>query len=285
MNKNIKKPEAIILSASRMTDMPAWYPRAIIDEYTHRRQKGKSIHTLVLWTKHPEALFREPLHAFLERIKREGVQLFLQLTVTGMGGMICGTQRDGRHWKPEPKAPSPEKCLGILPEIINFLGTPDRILLRIDPLIKIRDAVGKFYSNVPEFEKIAEAASAQGIRYYTFSLVQPGIYRKVDQRFEKEGISLLAFSVQEQKQLRIQFQEMKERLRIHISACCVDGWATSACIDGEKFMKLHPLAPEVSLRNPHSRPQCGCTLSTDLGGWPPKACPTGCIYCYARPQR
>lgn len=285
MNTNIKSPEAIILSASRMTDMPAWYPQAIIDEYNLRKQKGKSIHTLVLWTKHPEALFREPLYAFLEQIKQQEVQLFLQLTVTGMGGKICGTQQDGRPWMPEPRAPSSEECLAILPEVIHFLGTPDRILLRIDPLIKIKDAAGNFYSNVSEFAKIVEATSAQGIRYYTFSLMQPGIYRKVDQRFEKEGISLLAFSIQEQKQLRLQFQALEKRLNIKISACCVEGWPGSACIDGEILMKLHPSAPAVSLREPHSRPLCGCTRSTDLGGWPPKACLTGCIYCYARPQR
>ncbi len=275
----------VILSASRMTDMPAWYPAELIAETRRRINQATKIHTLVLWSKHPAALLREPLFSFLNELKEKGIQLFIQLTITGMGGKICGTDATGHAWKPEPHAPSPESSLNHLPRLISLTEHPDRILLRIDPLLKVKDAKGQLYSNIPHFKEIAQEAARMGIHYFTFSLVQPGIYRKVDRRFEKEGITLLPFLLADQEEIRKQFIELELRLNIHISACCVEGWPSSACIDGEKLMKLHPEAQEVSLRKPHSRPLCGCTVSTDLGGWPPKVCPTGCIYCYARPQR
>lgn len=278
-------PYSIVLSASRMTDLPAWYPRAIIDEVETRRSKGQNIHTLVLWTKHPQSLLQEPLVNYLDKLKKENVQLYVQLTITGMGGLVTGTDAQGQAWKPEPQAPATEISLRLLPDVIDLTGSPHRIRLRIDPLLKIEDAWGKFYSNEPVFEPIVKEAARHGIRNFTFSLVRPGIYRKVDRRFEKEGIHLLDFTEEDQQTLRLKFTHLQSELGVSIEACCVEGWPTSACIDGQLLMRLHPEGGNVSLKKPHSRSLCGCTQSTDIGGWPPKPCPTGCIYCYARPQR
>lgn len=279
------RPDSIVLSASRMTDLPAWYPQTIIEEVETRRSKGQKIHTLVLWTKHPLSLLRKPLVAFLEKLKSDNVQLYIQLTISGMGGRTAGTDQEGKPWKPEPRAPAPENSLKLLPEIIGLTGSPGRIRLRIDPLLKVEDARGKLYSNETEVEIIAQEAARQGIRYFSFSLIRPGIYRKVDRRFEKEGIHLLDFTDEDQQKLRLKFAKLQTALGIRIEACSVEGWPTSACIDGELLMNLQPEGGSVSLKKPHSRPLCGCTYSIDIGGWPPKPCPTGCIYCYARPQR
>ena len=58
-----KEKEQIILSASRMTDMPKFYPEILIEEVNKRMDKN--IHTLVLWTKHPKPLLVNPLFDFL----------------------------------------------------------------------------------------------------------------------------------------------------------------------------------------------------------------------------
>ncbi|MGC8865592.1 MAG: DUF1848 family protein [Bacteroidales bacterium] len=279
------KNPAIVISASRMTDLPAWYPLRLIEEIEIRRNKGQKIHTLVLWTKHPQSLLRKSLADYLEKLKREAVQLYIQLTISGMGGRVVGTDKDGKAWMPEPKAPDTQESLSLLPEIVQLTGSPDRIRLRIDPLLKIKDSLGKFYSNVSEIEYIVRESARQGIHYFSFSLVRPGIYRKVDRRFEKEGIHLLDFTQEDQDALRRKFTLLQSELGIRLEACSVEGWPTSACIDGQLLMQLHPEGGLISLKKPHSRPLCGCTHSIDIGGWPPKPCPTGCIYCYARPQR
>jgi hypothetical protein len=48
----------IIISASRMTDLPAFYPESLIDEVEKRIEKNFKIHSLVLWTKHAASLLK-----------------------------------------------------------------------------------------------------------------------------------------------------------------------------------------------------------------------------------
>ena len=73
----MKEQEQIILSASRMTDMPKFYPEVLIEEVNKRMDKG--IHTLVLWTKHPQSLLVNPLYDYLMDLKSKGIQLYIQL--------------------------------------------------------------------------------------------------------------------------------------------------------------------------------------------------------------
>ena len=57
--------------------------------------------------------------------------------------------------------------------------------------------------------------------------------------------------------------------------------SVSKCIDGELLAKLHDKKYPTSLKQQKKRKLCGCTESIDLGGWPPKKCYTGCLYCYS----
>ena len=65
----------VILSASCMTDMPAFYPKQLIEAVETRRKKGVQIHTLVLWTKHPASLLKEPLNSYLTGLRNDGITL------------------------------------------------------------------------------------------------------------------------------------------------------------------------------------------------------------------
>ena len=94
-----------ILSASCMTDMPAFYPQQLIEAVESRRKKGVKIHTLVLWTKHPASLLKEPLYSFLLGLRNDGIQLYVQLTITGMGQLPMGTDLNGDPILIEPHAP------------------------------------------------------------------------------------------------------------------------------------------------------------------------------------
>lgn len=53
-----KKNNSVILSASRMTDMPKYYPDVLMKEVMTRIEKGMDIHTVVFWTKHPDAILK-----------------------------------------------------------------------------------------------------------------------------------------------------------------------------------------------------------------------------------
>lgn len=273
----------LVISASRMCDLPQWYQQYLIHEIKQRLETGRTLHSLVIWTKHPLALLKSPLYDELSYLKSIGIQLYFQITITGMGNRVCGYDKFQRPWRPEPIAPSKEESVKILPQLISLTEHPLRIRLRIDPILQVKDIKGEFYSNYEECKDTIEKCSALGIRKFSFSFVEPGIYRKVDRRFQQLGITLIKFDEILRNKIRYEFSDLEKKLGVDISGCCIEDWPVSSCINGRMLQQLHPQKLDVSLCQPHSRPLCGCTASIDIGGWPPKTCPTGCDYCYARP--
>jgi hypothetical protein len=68
---------------------------------------------------HPAALLNSPLLDDLVDLKNSGVQLYFQITITGMGNKVCGYDKLQRPWKPEPNAPQRRK-LRILPQLFHW---------------------------------------------------------------------------------------------------------------------------------------------------------------------
>ena len=259
----------IILSASRMTDMPKYYPSILIEEVDKRLDKGIQVHTLVLWTKHPQSLLVNPLNDYLLDLKSKGIQLYVQLTITGMGGTFV-----------EPNAPTLEDSLAVLPQVIDLVGKPERIRLRIDPLVRIKDNNGNIISNYEDFSLIVERCSALGIKTFSFSFLEDGMHKKVNRRFDELGYTILAPTKDEREEFVEDINDIENRFGVKAYSCAVPGLTTSACIDGLYLESLHDnIGANVSHKQPFKRALCGCTDSTDIGGLY-RRCGTGCIYCY-----
>ena len=276
--------EYVILSASRMTDMPKYYPNDLINEVQKRILKGDNIHTLVIWTKHPSSLFKNPLHDFLIDIKSQGIQLYIQLTITGLGGIPVGINNKGESLIIERNAPGYLDSLSLLPNLITLVGSPERIRLRIDPLIRISDAKNQRVSNLKYFPIIIEEAAKHGICIFSFSFLEKNMHKKVDARFKENGITNLPPNESERKKTAEWIVKLESKYNVKIYACSVPGLQVSKCIDGELLQRLHDNHFKTNLRQPFKRKLCGCTESIDIGGWPPKRCYTGCLYCYSNPE-
>lgn len=279
LNKNLP----LVLSASRMTDMPEFYPLDIIKETEKRINKGIEIHTLVLWTKYPLSLFVNPLLDYLKHLKSQQVQLYLQLTISGMGGVKTGISKNGDPLIIEPNSPYYKDSLKALPEVISLVGKPERIRLRIDPLVRLENRSSHSYSNLFLFPEILEAASPLGIKDFVFSFLEPGMHKKADRRFEHLGSAILSLNQPEREKTVLWINKLQIKHNVNIHACCVKGFPISKCIDGELLQMLHDCKSPVNLTQMHRRELCGCTHSIDIGGWPPKKCFSGCDYCYASP--
>ena len=285
-----EKQIATILSASCMTDMPAFYPKQLIEAVETRRKKGVQIHTLVLWTKHPSSLLKEPLNSYLTGLRNDGIQLYVQLTITGMGQLPMGTDVNGKPIVIEPHAPKWEDAVAVLPDVIDLLGNPLRVRLRIDPILRFKDAVGNIQSNLGYMPRIIEATAPLGIKTYSFSFVEDKGntelakgHLKVNRRFEKLGLTLLPPSSEEREKLKAWVNELSDQYGVQIFSCSVPGFPKSSCINGAWLEQLHDSHMPTSHKECPSRALCGCTESIDLGGWPPKKCYTGCLYCYSNP--
>lgn len=273
----------IIVSASRMTDMPAFYPENIIEETELRKRKGFTVHTIVLWTKHIRSLFKDPLFSYLSEQQKLGTQLYIQLTITGIGKEVFVSGVGNRKIYLEPGVPTPSDSVSCIGRLINLVKDPKRIRLRIDPLIRIKDANGMLFSNYDQTAEMIKILQAEKIQHLSYSFLEKDTYRKIDNRFKNAGLEIMPPDVEERKILDSQFRILARDSGISISSCSVSGLPESACIDGRLLQQLHDRRWPLDLSQPRSRKLCGCTKSTDIGGWPPKICHSGCLYCYAHP--
>ena len=278
---DINKTSKVVLSASRMTDMPKFYPKQIIEEVNKKLQQSKNIHTLVLWTKHPKSLLTEPLFNFLIQLKENGIQLFIHITITGLGGLTVGVKSNEKPLVLEPKAPPLQESLSVLPDVIKLVGHPERIRLRVDPIVRIADSKGNIFSSTKFLPRIIKVASQCNIKHFSFSFLENNMHRKVDRRFKQIGCNIIPPTEEEREKFRDWSCQLEHKYNVNIYSCCVPGFKETKCIDGELLQQLHDKKEPVSLNQPRKRELCGCTLSLEIGGWPPKKCFTGCDYCYA----
>lgn len=274
-----------------MTDMPAFYPQQVIEAVEARCKKGVQIHTLVLWTKHLSSLLKEPLYSYLTGLRNAGIQLYIQLTITGMGSLQMGVDLNGNPIVIEPHAPKWEDSVDELPKVIELVGSPLRIRLRIDPILCFKDAAGVTHSNLEYMPKIIEATAPLGIKTYSFSFVEDKNdkeldkgHLKVNRRFEKLGATILPPTLEERAGIKAWMDELSNQNSIQILSCATPGMEKSSCINGAWLEQLHDSHMPTSHKECPSRALCGCTEFIDIGGWPPKKCFTGCLYCYSNPK-
>jgi hypothetical protein len=254
----------LVISASRRTDLVACYPDYFIEKL--RQYPPGKVHTLVVWTKNPANMIMPgPLKDVLAKYR----QLYVHLTITGLGGSIL-----------EPHIPPWEKVGEMVPGILDIVKDPRRISWRFDPLVRA-EAGEKKISNFDLFPVIAKKVKKYGISTCRTSWVAP--YRKVMRRMDKKGVRLITDSMAERLKQAKKLGEISEKIGIELFYCSMEGFPCSQCIDGRLFKKLHPEETECSLRKAKGqRKMCGCTESLDIG-WYSLKCRNSCLYCYAEP--
>jgi len=257
--------EKKVISASRRIEMPGFFPDQLA-ALLEKRCSPETVHTVVLWSKHPENILR---HSALRKCLQRYRQVVLHLTVTGMGASFL-----------ERNIPPADEVLEKLPALVGFLAGPERLRLRFDPIVHLRLPDGRVFSNLGHFERIASAARSAGVKVMTTSWMEA--YPKVITRLRAFGISPLSLSGLEWKEESDRLAARADNFGIRLIGCCVADWPSGACIDGSALNRLHPDREKASVqRAGGQRPLCGCTESWDIGWY--YRCPGGCLYCYANP--
>lgn len=246
---------------SRRTD-PAWFPEKFC-RVLREKYPPEGVHTIVIWTKHPVVFLQQPYRNLLSGYD----QLYFHLTITGLGGTEI-----------EPNVPNYKDALSIIPDLSALAGSPDRIRVRPDPLIRVRKN-GKVIENLERTLEIVQSACSYGIRNFSTSFCFP--YPKVVQRLARHGFTLLSYSTEMQLEILSRLKKSCGEGVVH--ACCIPGAPVSRCIDGELLSRLHPRGEQcAAVKAKSQRELCGCTSSIDLG-WYAMTCKSGCLYCYANP--
>jgi DNA repair photolyase len=263
-NRHLKK----VISASRRVDLVTFYP-----DYTADRIKeigAENVHTLVIWTKNPNNILSHPR---LKNCLEELDQIYILLTVTGLGGTPL-----------EPFAPDSKEVFDQLPKIIDFIGSPQRLAIRYDPLIDVVYKGKLHLSNIDTslFDKILEKTSPLGIKRIIVSYVT--LYNKVVERLKRNEFEIVDHNIEEITDfIKNKMMPRLKNLNMELSTCVLPHLTTKGCIDGSTLTLLHPKKELCSKAKDQSQRQtCHCTNSYDIGKW--FSCYHNCLYCYGNPK-
>ena len=266
-----------IISASRRTDMSAYYLDNLLDllrqGYAEVRNpfsgeiyrvslRPEEVHTLVLWSKN----FRH----FLEKSACfSRYNLYFLFTINDMPDL-------------EPGIPDLTERIDQLREIALRYGA-ESIAWRFDPVI-FRS--GGPVSEPETFRDIGERIVQFGVTRAIFSFLD--MYGKVRKRNEKLKLNLIDPPVEVKVEYALELAGIAGDLGMSLESCCedignIEGITASSCINGNLLARLAG-EPADTAKDKGQREACKCTVSRDIGSYKDMPCPNGCLYCYANPK-
>ena len=271
-----------IISASRRTDIPAFYSEWFMNriragycvvsnpfnanQISYVSLKPQDAQVIVFWTRNPK-----PLIKYLPELDQKGYKYYFQYTMIGYPKSI------------DPKSPPIDTAIKTFQELSELIGK-ERVIWRYDPIL---------YSNETPLEWHVKQISflIRKLKLYTkrlvISLIDP--YRKTRIRMEKEtgsSFSLApdAFEISAYNQLIRWIGREANNAGLEARTCAEDaclerlGIKRGKCIDDGLIRRIWGI--DVSKRkDPSQRKRCGCVVSKDIGV--NNTCLFGCRYCYA----
>lgn len=263
----------MIISASRRTDIPAFYSDWFINrlnagyllvknpmnpvQVTRVNLSPDFVDCVVFWTKNPE-----PLISRLKEISP--YNYYFHFTLNPYDSSI------------EKNLPSKSKLVSSFIKLSDIIG-PERIIWRYDPVFYTHEFDLGYHAG--SFENFAKKLSGYTHRCM-FSFLTP--YAKC-----RKNMAMLEYSVpieEEQRRLVGLLAEISRNSGIELRSCAMPsdfsslGVSHGSCIDSELIEKITGRAVSRA-KDPGQRRDCLCASSIDIGTY--NTCIHGCIYCYA----
>jgi hypothetical protein len=266
----------MIISASRRTDIPAYYSDWFLDrikkgcvdvpnpfnpkQVSHVSLMAEDVTAIAFWTRDPA-----PMLDKLDFLDKMGYKYYFMVTLNNYPKII------------EPNRIELSDSLEAFYSLVNRIGK-GRVCWRYDPIILTDSIDIDFHKK--NFELLFNRLSFQTNKIIT-SVVTP--YRKTISKFKKHGL----FLNDDNEQYKIVFDYMKEisdSKGLNFSICCPPDWfvnndfAKAKCIDDD--LLRNELGIHIEYKKDRSqRKNCCCNISKDIGL--NNTCRTGCLYCYA----
>ena len=283
--ETVKASAPVIVSASRATDIPAFFS----DKFFHDLEKGYTIKKnpyngklgyvsfantrfVVFWSKNPS-----PLIEYLPKLKDRELGFYIQYTINDY---------EAEHF--EPYVCSLSNRIDTFKRIVDTYGIGHAVW-RFDPLI-LTNRIG-----IEELLCKIRNIGLQ-LRGYTeklvFSFADIGIYKKVGANLLRNGIQYQEWTEPQMQAFAKEMSSLNHsELQLQLSTCAETinfahyGIYHNRCIDPELISRLAPNDQALQMwlfgvgKDKGQRRACGCILSKDIGTY--NTCPHGCLYCYA----
>lgn len=320
VGEKIEATAPVIVSASRSTDIPAFYAKWFFNRLAKgycawynpfNQQKMyisfKNCKVIVFWTKNPK-----PILPYLHELDERGIHYYFQVTLNDY-------VKEGL----EPNVSSVDSRVETFKKLSDMIGK-ERVIWRFDPLI-----IAPTISPRELLKKIWNVGNK--LKGYTdklvFSFIDVKAYRKVQNNLVKETMFFTKEDVENAEASHAQRIEIVEGLQKIRSVWKEQGWnvkmATCAenidlesygiehnrCIDGElmkrifsndkelvyylhtlkwperdMFGELPPIPSKTkNVKDSGQRKVCGCMVSKDIGMY--NTCRHFCVYCYANTNK
>ncbi|MBM3163166.1 MAG: DUF1848 domain-containing protein [Chlorobi bacterium] len=266
----------MIISASRRTDIPAFYGEwllrclqageVLVCNPVQPKQVRRvslalqDVDALVFWTKNPGPFLR-----LLPDIDAMGYPSLFHFTLNPYDQML------------EPGVPGVAERIATFRKLSSLVGR-DRLVWRYDPVLLAGDMDAAWHAAA--FRRLADALSASTSRCVISFLTD---YRKIRRRMcdvrhvvpGREVICDLAGG----------FARTARESGIGVYACCCDTDLSSSaimparCIDPDLIGRISTSPLRNTRKDRGQRKACGCIESRDIGVY--DTCMHGCLYCYA----
>lgn len=270
----------MIISASRRTDIPAFYSPWFMtriragyclvpnpfnpDQISNVSFAPENVDLFVFWTRNPK-----PLISHLKELNTRGYSYYFLYTLMDNPRIL------------DPKSPSLEISLDTFRKLSDLIG-PEKVIWRYDPIV---------LSNVTgiEFHKKTFDHVAGSLRGYTFRCIISfvDIYRKIEGRIKRlndNGFVLKEWNDANSSDLSDFLADIAGKNGMEIRSCASKkdltdfGILTGKCIDDIYISKI--FGKRLNLKkDPYQRKNCNCVSSKDIGMY--DSCIYGCRYCYA----
>ncbi len=285
-------PSKIVISASRRTDIPAFYLPWFMEQIKRgvfevvnpfNRQVRKvpatpaDVHTIVFWSK-DFGLFLKENQA--KKLQQAGYHLFFNFTINSSAPLL------------EPHVPTLDVRLKQLEQLCDRFGS-SVINWRFDPICFFRVGNGELQDNLHDLRRIAEKAAECGIKRCITSFLD--FYPKIDKRIAAlPGFSFSNPPPDTKKTTVLKIEQLLSAYKINLKLCCEkevmnqlpdnSSVTESSCIPNDLLVKL--FGGNLSLKKDTGqriRKGCGCRVSVDIGSYHHHPCFHNCLFCYANP--
>lgn len=273
----------MIISASRRTDIPAFFSRWFINRIkagfctvpnpynSHQIQRisllPEDVDVIVFWTRNPL-----PIMPHLRELDKNDYRYYFHYTVTGYPRVIDGN------------SPPLETSIQGFQRLVDNLGN-NKVIWRYDPILLSN--MTDVDSHLVRFSHIANSLMGYTQRV-VISFAKT--YRKANQRFRKLMSRGLQFDQpdgileEKKKGMLITFKQIADESAMEIVSCAesIDlspfGIMPGKCMDDDLIQSLFDIKLSTK-KDPSQREACRCVVSKDIGMY--NTCVFGCAYCYA----
>ena len=276
-----------IISASRRTDIPAFYS----DWFINRIREGYAlvqnpfnakmfsrvdlsparVDVVVFWTRNARPILRH-----LDELSRNGYRYYFQYTLNGYPKIL------------EPGVPSPSEAIAAFRDLSRAIGK-EKVIWRLDPIV-VSDVTSEdwicknFVGLARQLQGFTDRVVISFVYFYT------KVTRNLNRATGSMGVKFYDVHGDTERLLRIasRLSEIARYRSMSISSCAeiADltkiGIAQGKCISDDLISSIFGITVNGQ-KDKYQRKPCRCISSQDIGRY--DTCVHGCIYCYANSNK